>query len=198
MAIFTVDPAYNPERAGRITPATKLAPGITMAKFLGGYGSQTNMNHITDNTDRLNLAKNYAIHAKLMRHVISNQAEFNNHRMIVAEGLYVPAEGETPQPGSLTFLKQKGRAVVYELRGINGLISNQKTFDLAKYLKDTTEFDMLSLSYDTFNPDESLTVQLIITTPVIKNGWEVVYKNEIETRFNENVQTQGELTEISL
>ena len=57
---------------------------------------------------------------------------------------------------------------------------------------------MLSLSYDTFNPDESLTVQLIITTPVIKNGWEVVYKNEIETRFNENVQTQGELTEISL
>ena len=84
------------------------------------------------------------------------------------------------------------------MRGINGLISNQKTFDLAKYLKDTTEFEMLSLSYDTFNPDESLTTQLIITTPVIKNGWEVTYKNEIETRFNENVQTHGELAEISI
>ena len=176
MAIFTVDPAYNPERVSRITPATKLAPGITIAKFLGGYGSQTNMNHITDPIDRLNLAKNYAIHAKIMRQVLTNQAEFNNHRMIVAEGLYVPAEGETPQIGSLNDLKQKGRAVVYELRGINGLISNQKTFDLAKYLKDTTEFEMLSLSYDTFNPDESLTAQLIITTPVIKNGWEVTYK----------------------
>lgn len=198
MSIFTIDPAYNPERAGKITPGTKLAPGITVAKFLGGYGSPTNMNHITDNIDRLNIAKNYAIHASIMRRVMTNQTEFNNHRMIVAEGLYVPYEGETPTVNSITYLKQKGRAVVYELRGAAGLISHQKTFDLAKYLKDNAEFEKITLAYDTFNPDESLTTQLIITTPTITNGWEVRYKNEIETTFNENVTTTGEFTEISI
>ena len=129
---------------------------------------------------------------------MTNQIEFNNHRMIVVEGLYVPAVGETPTVNSITYLKQKGRAVVYELRGVAGLISHQKTFDLAKYLKDNTEFEKITLAYDTFNPDESLTTQLIITTPIIANGWEVRYKNEIETTFNENVTTTGEFTEISI
>ena len=198
MAIFAVDPAYNPERAGKITPQTKLAPGITVAKFLGGYGSQTNMNHITDNTERLNLAKNYSIHASIMRRVIKNQVEFNNHRMIVAEGLYVPAPDETLTTNSIADLKSKGRAVVYELRGADGLISLQKTFDLAKYLKDNEKFEKITLAYDTFNPDESLVAQLIITTPIISGGWNVRYKNEIDTTFNENVQVTGEFMEQTI
>ena len=64
--------------------------------------------------------------------------------------------------------------------------------------EDNTEFEKITLAYDTFNPDESLTTQLIITTPIIANGWEVRYKNEIETTFNENVTTTGEFTEISI
>ena len=87
---------------------------------------------------------------------------------------------------------------IRDSRGAAGLISHQKTFDLAKYLKDNAEFEKITLAYDTFNPDESLTTQLIITTPTITNGWEVRYKNEIETTFNENVTTTGEFTEISI
>lgn len=196
MSTFPVDPAYNPEKAGNITPFTKLGPGITMAKFLGGYGSAGNINHITDNIDRLNLAKNYSIHASFMRRVKDNQIKFGNQRLVVAEGLYRPVPGENMTIDSINYLKSKGRAVVYELRGEDGLIANEKTFDLAQYLKDNSEFDKLILSYDTFNPDASLTCQLIIVTPVITPSWEVSYKNELETHFNLTPQSTGELVEI--
>jgi len=65
------------------------------------------------------------------------------------------------------------------------------------YLKDNAGFEKMILSYDTFNPDGSLTCQLIIITPIISpESWEVSYVNELETRFNENVQSTGELVEI--
>jgi len=197
MASFQIDPAYNPEKLSDITSYTKLAPGITMAKFLGGYGSAGTMRHITNREERITLAKNYAIHASLMKMIDKNKAMFSNHRMIVAEGLYKPAADEVMTIGSINYLKSKGRAVVYELRGLDGKISNEKTFDLALYLKDNANFEKMILSYDTFNPDGSLTCQLIIITPIISpESWEVSYVNELETRFNENVQSTGELVEI--
>lgn len=196
MATFNIDPAYNPERAGKITPFTKLAPGITMAKFLGGYGSAGNMNHLTDDNDRLELAKNYSIHASLMRKIQTNQHTFNNHRMVVVEGLYKPADNEEMTIDDINFLKSKGRAVVYELRGLDGLISQEKTFDAAVYLKSNTEFEKLILGYDRFNTDGSMTTQLTIITPVIIPSWEVTYKNALETRYNHSVLTTGELQEL--
>lgn len=194
--VFNVDPAYNPERAGKITPHTKLAPGITMAKFLGGYGSAGNMNHITDDTERLDLAKNYAIHASFMRKIETNQKEFNNHRMVVVEGLYKPAPNEEMTIDDINYLKSKGRAVVYELRGLDGLISQEKTFDAAKYLRENSGFEKMIIGYDRFNPDGSLTTQLTIITPVIVPSWEVSYANQLETRYNHSVLTTGELQEL--
>ena len=194
--LFNIDPAYNPERAGKITPQTKLGPGITLAKFLGGYGSAGNMNHITDDTERLDLAKNYAIHASLIRKIQSNQKSFNNHRMVVVEGLYKPAPDEEMTIDDINYLKSKGRAVVYELRGLDGLISQEKTFDAALYLKENSGFEKMILGYDRFNPDGAMTTQLTIITPVIVPSWEVNYTNQLETRYNHSGLTTGELTEL--
>ena len=41
MSILIVDPVYNPNLVATITSATKLGPGITIAKFLGAYGDRT-------------------------------------------------------------------------------------------------------------------------------------------------------------
>ena len=38
MTKYTPDPFYNPDFQEKITARTKLGPGITMAKFLGGNG----------------------------------------------------------------------------------------------------------------------------------------------------------------
>ena len=50
MSILVVDPVYNPNLVATITSATKLGPGITIAKFLGAYGDRTSFNH-TSNTN---------------------------------------------------------------------------------------------------------------------------------------------------
>jgi len=194
--IYVVEPRFNPERNRPITAHTKLAPGITMAKFLGGYGSAGNMNHITDDDERLVLAKNYYIHAQYMKAVLEDQGKFNDYRLVVAEGLYKKGPNETLEMDSIADLKRRGRAVVYELRDNYGNIALEKTFDLALYFKDRVEFDKMILNYDTYAPGGKLHAQIILVTPEIIPAWEVEFKNNIETRFNNYVQTTGELVEI--
>jgi hypothetical protein len=196
MAIFQVANEYNPEFQSKITNKTKLAIGVTMAKFLGGYGSASNMNHISDDNERMKIAKQYTMQANVMRKVMTNQSKFNEYRLVVAEGLYKKAPNETIEIDSINDLKSKGRAVVYELRDLNGNIAHEKTFDLAVYLKDNLEFEKMILSYDSYNPDRSIVTQLIIIMPEIIPAWTVTYKNEIQTMYNNNVQTNGELVEI--
>lgn len=196
MAIFQVANEYNPEFQSKITNKTKLAIGVTMAKFLGGYGSASNMNHISDDNERMKIAKQYTMQANVMRKVMTNQSKFNEYRLVVAEGLYKKAPNETIEIDSINDLKSKGRAVVYELRDLNGNIAHEKTFDLAVYLKDNLEFEKMILSHDSYNPDRSIVTQLIIIMPEIIPAWTVTYKNEIQTMYNNNVQTNGELVEI--
>ena len=196
MAIFQVANEYNPEFQSKITNRTKLAIGITMAKFLGGYGSASNMNHISDDNERIKIAKQFSMQANAMRKIMTNQAKFNEYRLVVAEGLYKKAPNETIEIDSINDLKSKGRAVVYELRDLNGNIAHEKTFDLAVYWKDNLEFEKMILSYDSYNPDRSIVTQIILVMPEIIPAWTVSYKNEIQTMYNNNVQTNGELVEI--
>ena len=196
MAIFQVANEYNPEFQSKITNRTKLAIGITMAKFLGGYGSASNMNHISDDNERIKIAKQFSMQANAMRKIMTNQAKFNEYRLVVAEGLYKKAPNETIEIDSINDLKSKGRAVVYELRDLNGNIAHEKTFDLAVYWKDNLEFEKMILSYDSYNPDRSIVSQIILVMPEIIPAWTVSYKNEIQTMYNNNVQTNGELVEI--
>ena len=52
MSILVVDPVYNPNLVATITSATKLGPGITIAKFLGAYGNRTSFNHVGTKKER--------------------------------------------------------------------------------------------------------------------------------------------------
>ena len=90
----------------------------------------------------------------------------------------------------------KGRAVVYEVRDRNGLISLKGTFDLAVHVKDFENFEKMILSYDSYSPDGSLHAEIIMIMPEVTPLWKVEYDNKIETRYNNVVQTNGELVEI--
>jgi len=196
---FFVDAKYNPVFQDIITSKTKLAPGIPLAKFLGGDGDPVTLTHILEDDDKLLLAKQYVLHAQVMRSINSSDAskEFKDFRLQVVEGLYRAEEGENLDVSDgVNFLMSRGFAVVYELIGLNGKIAIEKTFDLAVYLKDNLQFDKMILDYDNYNPDNSLNAQIILIMPEIVPPWTITYKNEIETRYNNLNQTTNELLEV--
>ena len=52
------------------------------------------------------------------------------------------------------------------------------------------------LDYDTYDPNGALNTQIIITMPEFEaNSYSATYANEIETRFNNVVQSTNELIE---
>ena len=196
--IYLPDPFYNPEFQSQITPRTKLAPGISMAKFLGGYGDQVTLSHIETEREKLEIAKQFYLQAQAMRTVDTNKGDFRDFRLIVAEGLYKIGPEEKLDINSINYKMTKGRAVAYELIDERGGLAEGKTFDLAVYWKDNLAFEKMILDYDTYNPDGSLNVQIILIMPEILPPWEVSYKNLVETRFNNFVQSTNELIEIKL
>jgi len=196
---FFVDAKYNPVFQDEITSKTKLAPGISMAKFLGGYGDPVTLTHILEDNDRLLLAKQYTLHAQAMKTINSTSAtkEFKDFRLQVVEGLYRPEPGEDLDVSDgVNYMMSRGFAVVYELINLKGKTAVEKTFDLAVYWKDNLQFDKLILDYDNYNPDLTLNAQIILIMPEIIPPWNITYKNEVETRYNNRNQATNELLEV--
>lgn len=194
--IYIPDPAYNPEFQPKITSRVKLAPGIAMSKFLGGYGDQVTLSHIATEEEKLEIAKHFYMHAQAMLTIDKHKGEFADFRLIVAEGLYRKGDNEVLDPNSINYKMTKGQTVVYELLDNEGNSNLEKTFDLAVFWKDNLQFDKLILDYDTYNPNGSVNAQVILTMPQISALWQIEYKNKIETRFNNFVQGTNELIEI--
>jgi len=195
--IYTPDPQYNPDNQSVINARTRLAPGISMARFLGGYGDKQTMNHVTSETERLKLAKQYYLQAQVIQVVSEdNSGDFADYRLTVAEGLYRPAPGETLDVGSTNYFMANGQAVVYELIDEEGNNAYEKTFDLAVYLKDNVEFDKMILDYDSYDPSGELNAQIVVIMPKIRHPWVVTFANKVETQFNNYVQSTNELVEI--
>ena len=196
---FFVDAKYNPLHQDFITSKTKLAPGITMATFLGGVGDPVTLTHLLEERDKFLLAKQYVLQAHAMKTIndAGSNSEFKDYRLQVVEGLYRPAEGEDLDVSDgINFLMSRGRAVVYELIGLDGKIDLTQTFNLAVYWKDNLLYEKLILDYDNYNPDNTLNAQIILVMPEIVPPWSVTYKNEIETRYNNINQTTNELLEV--
>jgi hypothetical protein len=187
------DPVYNPDFQLAITSGTKLAPGVTMAKFLGSTGHATNLEFIKDPQQRKDLARQLYLHAEVMRSVSTNKTSFADYRLLVQEGVYRPGPAETP--GGLNALKLSGRAVVYDLVDLSGRSDPAVIFDLAEYWKDTLYFDKMILSYDTYDPSKELDAQIIIIMPEIDEDWEGVFNRTVETQFNGKKMADGELVE---
>ena len=194
--IYLPDPQYNPEYQTEITARTKLAPGITIAKFLAGYGDQYNLNHVPNYTDRLRLAKQWYLQAQAMLFVDTDHGYFEDLRLIVVEGFYKPGPSEILANGSIISLMTQGRAVVYELINNNGNIAVENTFDLAVALKENTRFEKLILDYDTYDPSGELNAQIILIMPDVGTTWDITFNQKLETRYNNFVQGTGELIEI--
>ena len=192
------DPTFQPVISGR----TRLAHSITLSKFLGTYGDPISISHL-DSDDKLLLAKQYYLHAQVLQSINSPPGlrgikTFEKFRMIVSEAFYREGPNEDLDvTDGINYLKTNGRAVVYELIGEDGKIAYDKTFDLAVYLKNNIDFDKLILNYDSYNPDGSLHVDIVLIMPEIISPWSVSYNNIIETRYNNSVQSTGELLEFS-
>lgn len=197
---ITLTPAqiYNPEqqliRDGEINARTALGPSIKLARFLGGHGDPQTLNSITDETQRVRIAKNLYLHANFMNTVQDYLDEQNRYSLQVVEGFYVPEEDL--ETDSLNFKMSRGQCVVYELRDRNGLIPIQKTYELAVHIKDFFNFEKMILDYDSYDPSGELNVQIIMVMPEVTPQWTVAYDNKIETRYNNYVQTNGELIEL--
>ena len=196
--VLTPSQQYNPElnlvTQGVIDAKTPLAKGVKLGTFLGGHGDPTTINHITDETERVRIAKNLYLHANFMSSVQQHLDRKNRNSIIVAEGFSNPKTDVVVD--SINDLMTKGRAVVYELRDRNGLIPLKATFDLAVHIKDYMDFEKMILDYDTYDPSGVLNAQIIMIMPEVTPLWEVVFDNKIETRYNNVVQTNGELVEL--
>lgn len=191
--IFIPDPKYNPNFISSIKSSTKLGPGITVAKFLGGLGSRTQLDKLKIDTKVM--SRQLYLQAEIMRSVTQNK-DFDRHRLIVSEGIYLPEPKETVSPESINDYKQTGRAVVYQLIGENGQIDFAKTFDLAVYWKDYINYDKLILDYDSYDPSDKLSCQIIVVMPVCPESFELNYAKEVQTTFNTRLQSRNELLEI--
>lgn len=188
------DNKYNPDFQIDITASTKLAEGITIAKFLGTE-DPTNIKFIRNIETRKKLARHLYIHAEIMRSLTLNRGNFQDYRLVVAESVYRPGPEEIITPNSINDLKLKGRAVVYDLVDNHGKSDRAKVFELAEYWKDTLLFEKLILSYDEIDPNVDLHAQLIVILPEINENWEGTFQRQIETVYNNNLLSKGELVE---
>ena len=74
--------------------------------------------------------------------------------------------------------------------------NNSLAKEIGNNIKDNLNYEKMFLDYDNFNPDDSLNVQIIITMPEIIPPYQVTYKNEFETRYNNITQATNELIEV--
>tara|TARA_B100000212_G_scaffold102724_2_gene75785 strand:- start:28135 stop:28743 length:609 start_codon:yes stop_codon:yes gene_type:complete len=191
-----IDPQFNPQFQVDINSNTKLASGITMAKFLGSYGDRTSFNHESFAFVRRQIARNLILHAIAIKTIGENPVHFNDVRLIVSEGVLDTTEPTYRFADDISEQKSKGELIYYQVIGQDGQIDFEKTFEVAEYWKDFVEYEKIILDYDEYNKDESLTAQIGLLMPSVPENFEVDFKKEVETQFNNHLQSRGELIEI--
>ena len=169
---------------------------MTIAKYLGAYGDKTPFSHIGTAEERKQIARNLYLHAEMYRTINGNTDLFNNVRLIVSEGIYKGGPLETV--GGDNLKKQDGRLVVYQVIDREGKIDHSATFDVAEYWKDYCFFDKLTLDYDIYNPDGSLTSQIAIEMPEVSESFDLDFKGSVTTTYNSKLLSSKELIEVKL
>lgn len=192
---FMPSSLYNPENAKVINAGLKLAQAVPLAKFLGGKGEKTNLNHLTA-AQRRQVARNLTPQAEAVRRINVNEGKFKDKRLIVVEGLYKKGAAEVLESDSLNQLATNGQVVVYQLLSMDGKPDIPGMFDLAVYWKDNIQYDQLILDYDKFDPTGKLEAHVIVVQPNMPADFNTKYKKQIKTLFNGNVQSANSLVEI--
>ena len=196
MSRILIDPIYNPQFQVDINSNTKLASGITMAKFLGAYGDRTSFNHESFNFVRRQIARNLVLHAMAIKTITENPIHFNDVRLIVSEGVLDTTEPTYRFADDISEQKSKGELIYYQVIGQNGQIDFEKTFEVAEYWKDFVEYKKIILDYDVYNTDGSLTASIGLLMPSIPESFDIAFEKKVETQFNNQLQSRGELIEI--
>jgi hypothetical protein len=195
---FVPDLNYIILDTDNVTSSTRLADGITVSTFLSGSGEVSNFN-TTPRADRVKVARNLQANAHVMKWINNNRTNtaFANYTLQVVEGYYVPSVSESLEANDIKDLATQGRAVVYELiNNSSGQVDERKTFELAVYLKDIIQYDKLILDYDNYNPDGSINAQIIVTVPNLDENYSARFARQIETRFNNAVQSNSDFIEV--
>ena len=192
--VFIPELHYNPEKQSDITARTRLGKGVSLSKFLPAGGFKPSLDKLGSPAEKLALAKQYSMHANAMRMFMDTE-KFGEHRLHVAEG-YQEIDDTIDKNDSINYLKSTGQCVVYEIYDQKGQLDLFQSYELAYYWKVNLEYEKLILSYDHFNPNGSLWVQLLLVMPEIVAPWSVYYKNQIETRYNNYVQSTNEFVEV--
>ena len=190
-----VEPRFNPNLKKTITSETKLAPGITIAKFLGAYSDRTSFDHITNSPERLEIARQLVVQAQAMRSVV-DCGLFDDVRLIVSEGLYRIKDDETLYDDENIYNKTVGNLVYYQVIDSKGSIDYERTYDVAAYLSDYALFDELILDYDEYNPDGTLSAQIGLLVKNVGEKFTRTFDFTLKTVYNNHLQSRGELVEI--
>ena len=188
--IYLPDPQYNPLFVSdkELTTKTLLQKGITIGKFLKNTGSNFDYDNLLYSR-RLLIAKNLYLQGEFMR-VADKYGQF---KMVVSEGLYQPADRESPS--GINDYRQTGKAIVYELYDEYGNLATESTFDVVNYLRTSSRYDKLILAYDTFTGTK-LHASIVAVMPTVSSSWSVNFSYNLETQFNNKVQSTNELVEI--
>ena len=194
---------------GTVTTNTIINHDTSIGKFIG-TDDHGKFNLLT-NTVKQQIAKNYFIISELMKTVSNSNhtpTEFENYSLKVVEGYYSPETYGIGPPGKLQEekltangildLRSKGRALVFELNDQAGNIDLAATFDLAKAWSEVGYFDKLTLDYDSYDPFGDLNAQIIIEIPDITSFTGIRFKRDVQTLYNNNVQSNDALVEIKL
>lgn len=194
---FVVDRNYDPNKLSSITAATKLSKGLPISRFLGGYGDAANLNHITTLSEKQQIARNLLPHA-LIINTFNLLDSFIGYNLIVAEGLYKQYDGEIITSESILDYRKVGRAVVYEIyKTSTGKPDAEKLFEFAEFLKDSFQYEELSLRYDTFDPRMSeKESQLAVIMPEVPADYSMKYQMKLSTYYNESLQSDEALVEF--
>ena len=187
-----------------ITSNTVLNKPITMARFIGANDAGSFKSLSLD--DKKQIAKNYLVQTHITKHAMGTSGKFSDYKLKAVEGFYAKElygkggaaglETEILTTDGLLDLRNKGRAVVYELYGPDGKMDPEVTFDLACDIAEIGLFDKLTLDYDTFNPDGSMNVQIIIEIPIVTKPEAVTFKRLVQTKFNNGLQSTDSLVEL--
>jgi hypothetical protein len=194
---------------GTVNTNTIINHDTSIGKFIG-TDDHGKFNALP-NADKSQLAKNYFIMSEMMK-VVSNSnhtpTEFESYSLEVVEGYYAPETYGVGAPGklqeekltanSILDLRNKGRALVFELRDQKGKIDLEATFALAIAWSEVGYFDKLTLDYDSYDPSGDLNAQLILEIPNITSFTDIRFKRNVQTLYNNTVQSNDALVEVFL
>ena len=181
---------------------TLLGVGIPLSTFLIG----TTLGHLATIEERQGLARQLLLQAEVIKYKKSS-AQFKDYQLVVTEGVYKATTGETLTPGSVPFLAQTGRAIVYEMYDENNISSIEAVFNFATRLAtDLFDYDKIIIDYDKIDPSPDLdgavlNAQVIVVMPEVDEDYNIVGapkpERKLETRLNNQVLSNTDLVEVN-